>query len=166
MFGVVAVVACAAAGIYIIFSQYADTVDQLVKIFICFALVLADAGYIFAYVYWCKGLGSGWYAGIGIAGVVLFPIVAVLAVVVFVLCIILFFLRGAIPVIMATRIHLFPFRTQKLSSSTAKVLDHPRSGRIASCRISIKNDRFQAENGHFSCVLIDFLTARLCFCVA
>ena len=45
---------------------------------------------------------------------------------------------GAIPVIMATRIHLFPFRTQKLSSSTAKVLDHPRSGRIASCRISKK----------------------------
>ena len=40
--------------------------------------------------------------------------------------------------IMATRIHLFPFRTQKLSSSTAKVLDHPRSGRIASCRISKK----------------------------
>ena len=55
--------------------------------------------------------------------------------------------------IMATRIHLFPFRTQKLSSSTAKVLDHPRSGRIASCRISIKNDRFQAENGHFFYVL-------------
>ena len=43
-----------------------------------------------------------------------------------------------IPVIMAMRIHLFPFRTQKLSSSTAKVLDHPRSGRIASCRISQK----------------------------
>ena len=40
--------------------------------------------------------------------------------------------------IMATRSHLFPFRTQKLSSSTAKVLDHPRSGRIASCRISKK----------------------------
>ena len=45
---------------------------------------------------------------------------------------------NTIPVIMATRIHLFPFRTQKLSSSTAKVLDHPRSGRIASCRISKK----------------------------
>ena len=45
---------------------------------------------------------------------------------------------------MATRIHLFPFRTQKLSSSTAKVLDHPRSGRIASCRISIKIPYFLA----------------------
>ena len=45
---------------------------------------------------------------------------------------------NTIPVIMAMRIHLFPFRTQKLSSSTAKVLDHPRSGRIASCRISQK----------------------------
>ena len=43
---------------------------------------------------------------------------------------------NTIPVIMAMRTHLFPFRTQKLSSSTAKVLDHPRSGRIASCRIS------------------------------
>ena len=73
---------------------------------------------------------------------------------------------GAIPVMMATRIHLFPFRTQKLSSSTAKVLSHPRLGRIASCRISINMTVFQAKNGHFSCVLIDFLTARLCFCVA
>ena len=63
--------------------------------------------------------------------------------------------------IMATRIHLFPFRTQKLSSSTAKVLDHPRSGRIASCRISIKNDRFQAENGHFSFVFAVFLKLRM-----
>ena len=63
---------------------------------------------------------------------------------------------NTIPVIMAMRIHLFPFRTQKLSSSTAKVLDHPRSGRIASCQISIKNDRFQAENGHFSFVLTRF----------
>ena len=45
---------------------------------------------------------------------------------------------NTIPVIMAMRTHLFPFRTQKLSSSTAKVLDHPRSGRIASCRISKK----------------------------
>ena len=52
---------------------------------------------------------------------------------------------GAIPVIMATRIYLFSFRTQKLSSSTAKVLDHPRPRRIVSYRISIKNDRFQAE---------------------
>ena len=48
---------------------------------------------------------------------------------------------GAIPVMMATRIHLFPFRTQKLSSSTAKVLSHPRLGRIASCRISEKRNR-------------------------
>ena len=43
--------------------------------------------------------------------------------------------------IMATRSHLFPFRTQKLSSSTAKVLSHPRLGRIASCRISKKRNR-------------------------
>ena len=49
-----------------------------------------------------------------------------------------FWRYNTIPVMMATRIHLFPFRTQKLSSSTAKVLDHPRSGRIASCRISKK----------------------------
>ena len=42
------------------------------------------------------------------------------------------------------------------------VLDHPRSGRIASCRISIKNDRFQAENGHFSFVFAVFLKLRKC----
>ena len=43
--------------------------------------------------------------------------------------------------IMATRIHLFPFRTQKLSSALPKVLSHPRLGRIASCRISKKRNR-------------------------
>ena len=31
---------------------------------------------------------------------------------------------GAIPVIMAVRIHLFPFRTQKLSSLAPRVLAH------------------------------------------
>ena len=68
---------------------------------------------------------------------------------------------GAIPVIMATRIHLFPFRTQKLSSSTAKVLDHPRSGRIASCRISLKSARFQSKTGAFPMILTVFLKLRL-----
>ena len=61
---------------------------------------------------------------------------------------------GAIPVIMATRIHLFPFRTQKLSSSTAKVLDHPRSGRIASCRISKKRNRNESCGCVFFCNLL------------
>ena len=55
---------------------------------------------------------------------------------------------------MATRIHLFSFRTQKLSSSTAKVLDHPRSGRIASCRISKKKTPF------FGCFLFLQLAIR------
>lgn len=55
---------------------------------------IADAGYIFAYVYLCKGLGSGWYAGVGIAGVILFPLVAVLAVIFFILYLIFFLLRG------------------------------------------------------------------------
>ena len=63
---------------------------------------------------------------------------------------------GAIPVMMKQRIHLFPFRTQKLSSALPKVLSHPRLGRIGNCRISLKNDRFQAENGHFSFVLARF----------
>ncbi len=37
---------------------------------------------------------SAWYAGIGIAGIILFPLAAVLAVIAFVLYIILFFIRG------------------------------------------------------------------------
>ena len=61
---------------------------------------------------------------------------------------------GAIPVIMATRIHLFPFRTQKLSSSTAKVLSHPRLGRIASCRISKKRNRNESCGCVFFCNLL------------
>ena len=39
---------------------------------------------------------------------------------------------------------------------------HIAPGRIANCRISIKNDRFQAENGHFSFVLTIFLKLREC----
>ena len=34
---------------------------------------------------------------------------------------------------------------------------HIAPGRITRCRISIKNDRFQAKNGHFSFVLTIFL---------
>ena len=77
---------------------------------------------------------------------------------------------GAIPVIMKQRIHLFPFRTQKLSSALPKVLPKvlsgPPLGRIGSCRISIKLTVFHAKNGHFSMFLPFFPTARLCFCVA
>ena len=42
-----------------------------------------------------------------------------------------------IPVIMAVRTHLFPFRTQKLSSLAPKVLVGTPTGRIGRCRISI-----------------------------
>ena len=47
---------------------------------------------------------------------------------------------GAIPVIMAVRTHLFPFRTQKLSLLAPKVLVGRPTGRIGRCRIS-KNKR-------------------------
>ena len=49
---------------------------------------------------------------------------------------------GAIPVIMKQRIHLFPFRTQKLSSALPKVLCGTLHGRIGSCRISIKKSTY------------------------
>ena len=59
---------------------------------------------------------------------------------------------GAIPVIMKQRIHLFPFRTQKLSSALPKVLYGTLYGRIGSCRISIKKHPFSVENGCFSMI--------------
>ena len=92
--GIMATVCCAAVGIYLIFTSYIDVVEPVVCIFVSFALLLADAGYIFAFVGWCRGLPSAWYAGIGIAGIILFPLAAVLAVIAFVLYIILFFIRG------------------------------------------------------------------------
>ena len=55
-----------------------------------------------------------------------------------------------IAVIMAERIHLFPFRTQKLSFLTPKVLSGPPLGRIGRRRFSffrsyvIKGDRYIA----------------------
>ena len=51
---------------------------------------------------------------------------------------------------MAERIHLFPFRTQKLSFLTPKVLSGPPLGRIGRRRVSffrsyvIKGDRYIA----------------------
>ena len=42
-----------------------------------------------------------------------------------------------IAVTIALRTHLFPFRTQKLSSIALKVLGWTRPGRIGSCRISL-----------------------------
>ena len=43
---------------------------------------------------------------------------------------------------------------------------HRAPGRIGNCRISIKNDRFLAENGHFSCVFKIFCSACFIFFVA
>ena len=64
---------------------------------------------------------------------------------------------GAIPVIMKQRIHLFPFRTQKLSSALPKVLSPPRLGRIGRCRISLKSARFQSKMGVFPMILTVFV---------
>ena len=43
----------------------------------------------------------------------------------------------SIAVTIALRIHLFSFRTQKLSSITPKVLGWTRPGRIGSCRFHL-----------------------------
>ena len=73
---------------------------------------------------------------------------------------------GAIPVIMATRIHLFPFRASralpcrrcsacgKRQNTEVKLVRgestwHIAPGRITRCRISIKNDRFSSEKRSF-----------------
>ena len=45
---------------------------------------------------------------------------------------------------MKQRIHLFPFRTQKLSSALPKVLYGTLYGRIGSCRISKKRNHNQS----------------------
>ena len=43
------------------------------------------------------------------------------------------------PVAMTKRFHLFPYRTQKLSSSVPMVLDWQRSGRVGRRRIPINS---------------------------
>ena len=58
-----------------------------------------------------------------------------------------------IAVIMAERIHLFPFRTQKLSFLTPKVLSGPPLGRIGHRRFSVEQPWFRNEIGVVFCIL-------------
>ena len=55
-----------------------------------------------------------------------------------------------IPVVMAKGIHLFPYRTQKLSLSAPMVLAWRRAGRVGRCRIPQK--KAPHECGVFSFV--------------
>ena len=74
-----------------------------------------------------------------------------------------------IPVIMKQRIHLFPFRTQKLSSALPKVLGGPPPGRIGSCRISFEKPVFITKTGFFLYFLAYFCAVRqICnlFCLS
>ena len=52
------------------------------------------------------------------------------------------------PVTMAKGIHLFPYRTQKLSLSAPMVLGWRRPGRVGRCRIPLK-ERPAREGGSF-----------------
>ena len=49
------------------------------------ALIVATVAYIAAYVFWCNGLSSTWYLGIGIATTVIFPIATALMIAAFIL---------------------------------------------------------------------------------
>lgn len=92
--GIVLLVACAGVAIFLIMSYYSQQLNSVLGILISFALVVADAGYIFAYAYWCKGLSSAWYMGIGILGTILFPLAAMLVIILFILRIVIFFVGG------------------------------------------------------------------------
>ena len=55
---------------------------------------------------------------------------------------------------MAMRSHLFPYRTQKLSSSVSKILGWRRPGKIERCRYNDKNSLSGLQMGSFCCVEI------------
>ena len=54
---------------------------------------------------------------------------------------------GAIPVAIARRIHLFPFRTQKLSSVTPDVVGYNAPQDKVAAGFHLKPARFHIENG-------------------
>ena len=54
-------------------------------------------------------------------------------------------------VTIAKRIHLFPYRTQQLSSYTSKVLGWKRPGRIDSCQLNLKINEFTLWSRLFFC---------------
>ena len=63
----------------------------------------------------------------------------------------------SIPVVMAKGIHLFPYRTQKLSLSAPMVLGWRRPGRVGHCRIPNKKD---THVGVFFICPVSFLLSR------
>ena len=58
---------------------------------------------------------------------------------------------------MERRIHLFPYRTQKLSFSSPKILDWRRSGKIGRCRCTCKEPK-----GSFFCTLCNGPMRTIC----
>ena len=63
-------------------------------------------------------------------------------------------------VILPQRVHLFPFRTQKLSSAEPKILAWRRAGKIGHCRHRTYVQK-QLSLYRFSCLLISYSTCRL-----
>ena len=60
-----------------------------------------------------------------------------------------------IPVTMAKGIHLFPYRTQKLSLSAPRVLGWRRPGRVGRCRKQERRDLARSGVFSFLCVVFD-----------
>ena len=67
------------------------------------------------------------------------------------------------PVMMAKRIHPFPFRTRKLSSSALMVLGGRPPGRVGRCRNERWSRRF--KNGGFSLTLTWYFSLALGSCL-
>ncbi len=71
-------------------------------------------------------------------------------------------MKSPLPVAMTVRSHLFPYRTQQLSSPVPKVLGWTRPGRIGRCRFPLK--AVSKETAFFRCVWkpwVDLMRSRL-----
>ncbi len=64
---------------------------------------------------------------------------------------------GAIPVAIARRIHLFPFRTQKLSSVTPDVVGYNAPQDKVAAGFHLKPARFHIENGRVTLFIMSFV---------
>lgn len=65
----------------------------VVNTFLPIALIIATIAYVAVFAFWCRGMTSGWYLGMGIAVTLLFPVATALVLAFFILSMILAMIR-------------------------------------------------------------------------
>lgn len=94
--GIVLMVAADAFGIYMLLNMPVpenQVMSLIMTAFLPAALVVSTVAYIFAYLFWCKGLPDGWQIGTAILVTLLFPVATALILLFIVICLVIALVR-------------------------------------------------------------------------